>query len=372
MNIKSSFIRKRNNNYNVYIEYIDENGKIKQKSQGRYKNKKDAEKHLIDLKSSINNNKYIIPKDITLVDRCYKYIEDNTEDWSPYTISVRNSHMKNNISPFFKDTLLSEVTVYQVQKFANDLYKKFSPSSARVRYGFLRAVISESYRLREITENPCNFVKLPSKQDTFEANVYTKEEVKELIEKINGDIVEIPVLLMLLLGLRSGEATGLRWSDIDFENNIININQVLVNVGSEIIFKEPKTQKSERSLHSPEYLMSKLKQEKNKQNKLKLQGVLENKYNLVCLNSRLDPFKKTTLFTNFNKFLEKNNIRKIRIHDLRHTNATIMLLSGTNIKVVSERLGHSDIKISMNRYSHVLEEMDKEASKNLTNILFGN
>lgn len=93
---------------------------------------------------------------------------------------------------------------------------------------------------------------------------------------------------------------------------------------------------------------------------------------MVCLNSRLDPFKKTTLFTNFNKFLEKNNIRKIRIHDLRHTNATIMLLSGTNIKVVSERLGHSDIKISMNRYSHVLEEMDKEASKNLTNILFGN
>lgn len=215
-------------------------------------------------------------------------------------------------------------------------------------------------------------MKLPSKQDTFEANVYTKEEVKELIEKINGDIVEIPVLLMLLLGLRSGEATGLRWSDIDFENNIININQVLVNIGSEIMFKEPKTQKSERSLHSPEYLMFKLKQEKNKQNKLKLQGVLENKYNLVCLNSRLDPFKKTTLFTNFNKFLEKNNIRKIRIHDLRHTNATIMLLSGTNIKVVSERLGHSDIKISMNRYSHVLEEMDKEASKNLTNILFGN
>ena len=68
--------------------------------------------------------------------------------------------------------------------------------------------------------------------------------------------------------------------------------------------------------------------------------------------------------------VKRNNFRNIRIHDLRHTNATIMLLSGTNMKVVSERLGHSNIEISMNRYSHILEEMDKEASKNLSDLLF--
>ena len=75
-NIKSSFVRKRGNNYNVYIEYIDENNNLKQKSLGKYESKKDAEKHLIDLKSSINNNKFIISKDITFVDRVKKYYED--------------------------------------------------------------------------------------------------------------------------------------------------------------------------------------------------------------------------------------------------------------------------------------------------------
>lgn len=74
-NIKSSFIRKRGSNYNVYIEYIDENNNLKQKSLGKYESKKDAEKHLIDLKSSINNNKFIISKDITFVDRVKKYYE---------------------------------------------------------------------------------------------------------------------------------------------------------------------------------------------------------------------------------------------------------------------------------------------------------
>ncbi|WP_170827928.1 tyrosine-type recombinase/integrase, partial [Romboutsia lituseburensis] len=68
--------------------------------------------------------------------------------------------------------------------------------------------------------------------------------------------------------------------------------------------------------------------------------------------------------------LKANNLKQIRLHDLRHTNATLMLLSGTNMKTVSSRLGHTDIKISMNTYSHVLEEMDKDASNNLSQILF--
>ena len=86
--IKSTFIRKRGNNYNVIIEYYDNDNKIKQKSIARYTNKKEAEKHLIDLKSSINNNSYVISKDITFVDRYKKYIEDEHKHLSPGTINL--------------------------------------------------------------------------------------------------------------------------------------------------------------------------------------------------------------------------------------------------------------------------------------------
>ena len=122
-NIKSTFIRKRGNNYNVIVEYYDEKGKLKQKSVGKYDSKKEADKHLIDLKSSINKNKFVISKDITLVDRCYKFLEDNTNNLSPYTIKKRKSIIKASIEPFFKDTKLSEVTVYQLQQWANKIYK---------------------------------------------------------------------------------------------------------------------------------------------------------------------------------------------------------------------------------------------------------
>ena len=103
-NIKSTFIRKRGNNYNVIVEYYDEKGKLKQKSVGKYDSKKEADKHLVDLKSSINKNSFVISKDITLVDRCYKFLEDNTNNLSPYTIKKRKSIIKVSIEPFFTNT----------------------------------------------------------------------------------------------------------------------------------------------------------------------------------------------------------------------------------------------------------------------------
>ncbi|MFL8712591.1 tyrosine-type recombinase/integrase [Clostridioides sp. GD02377] len=371
MNIKSAFIRKRNNKFYVYVEYIEElTGKIKQKSYGSYEKKKDAEKHLIEIKSSMNNNKFVAPSSATLVDRCYKYIEINKNNWSPYTVVNRNSWVKNYIVPFFKNIKLVDINPSLIQSFINDIFNSGSFESAKVRCSFLGSVLKESYRLREITENPFDFVKFPTRENQFEIKVYDREEALLLIEKLNGSNIELPILLMLLLGLRIGEAIGLRWCDVDLDTCSVSVNQILIYVNSKIDFKEPKTLKSKRTLSVPKELVEKLKSEKLRQNKFKLQGTLENENNLICLNTNLSPFIPSALRKTFYDFINKNNLRKIRIHDLRHTNASLLLLGGTNMKVVSERLGHTDIQITMNRYSHVLEEMDKEASDNLSKILF--
>lgn len=372
INIKSAFIRERNGNFNVIIEYLDEaSNKYKQRSQGKYSTKKEAQKQLIELKNNINKNKSVICKDITLVQRCYAYVKENEDTWSHYTVTNRLSWIRNHFEPYWKNTLLKDVTVSNLQKFVNIIFKRFTAESSKVRYGFLRAILAECYRLREIPENPCDFIKLPKVKDTFEAEVYTKEEVKTLIDALDQHIIEPPILLMVLLGLRFGEACGLRWSDIDFDNNIINVNQIITyKPGNGFEFKDPKTESSKRSLHAPSELMQKLRKLKNDQNKLKLQSKLENKYDLVCLNGNLNPWTNPNLTTAYKRLLKANNLKQIRLHDLRHTNATLMLLSGTNMKTVSSRLGHTDIKISMNTYSHVLDEMDKDASNNLSQILF--
>ena len=131
-NIESTFIRKRGSNYNVYIEYINEEGKRKQKSLAKYDTKKEAEKHLIDLKSSINNNKYILSKDITFVERYKKYIYDPSRKLSPGTLKFRESDLKTNIEPFFKTTLLKDISPYLLQAYTNYLFDKYTKSSAAV------------------------------------------------------------------------------------------------------------------------------------------------------------------------------------------------------------------------------------------------
>ncbi|HFQ8798657.1 TPA: tyrosine-type recombinase/integrase [Clostridioides difficile] len=371
MNIKSAFIRKRGEKFHVYVEYVEEEtGKKKQKSYGSYEKKKDAEKHLIEIKSTINNNKFITPNKITLVERCYKYIIANEKNWSPYTTVNRKSWVNNYIEPFFKDTKLIDINPSLLQFFINKSFNNSTSSSAKVRYNFLSSVLKEAYRLKEISENPCDFVKLPHKENSSKIEIYNREEALLLIEKLNNSNIEIPILLMLTLGLRLGEATGLRWTDVDLNIGSVSVSQTLIYANNKIEFKEPKTSKSRRTLSAPDELIEKLKIEKLRQNKLKLQGILKNENNLVCLNKDYNPFLPATLRKSFHRFIKKNNLKNIRMHDLRHTNASLLLLGGTNMKVVSERLGHTDIQITMNRYSHVLEEMDKKASDNLSKILF--
>lgn len=370
-NIKSTFIRKRGNNYNVYIEYVDKDtGKLKQKSIAKYGLKKKAERHLIQIKADIQNKKYIISKDVTVADRCYRYIEENKNDWSPYTIKNRSSWVKLNIYPFFKDIRMTDLTVYQVQKFLNYLYESFTVESAKTRFGFFKSVIKECYRMKEINENLCDFVKTPKKQSNDIAEVYTKEETLQLFSMIENEDFELPIFLIALLGLRKGEVYGLTWDNIDFENNTVTVDKISIYIDKQLIFKTPKTKDSKRTLSAPAELMQKLEKEKMKQEELEKKDILDNEYNLVCLNRQIEPYKGDDLNRYFRKFCKENNFKQVRIHDLRHTNATLLLLSGTDMKTVSNRLGHTDIKITMNKYSHVLEEMDRKASDNLTDLLF--
>ncbi|HBF6217471.1 site-specific integrase [Clostridioides difficile] len=371
MNIKSAFIRKRGEKFHVYVEYVEEEtGKKKQKSYGSYEKKKDAEKHLIEIKSTINKNKFVAPNSVTLVERCYIYLEEKKDNFSPYTLRNRKSVIRNHIEPFFRDMKLIDISPSFLQTYVNKIYKKYSLNSAKNSISFLTALLHEAYRLREIQEDVSSFVITPNKKDTSVTNFYTKEEAQLLLERCLDTDLAIPIYFMLGLGLRFGEAVGVRWSDVQLNEGIINVRQTMVHVDGKVTFKSPKTTKSKRRLTAPAELMVLLKEEKLRQNKLKLQGILKNELDLICLNKKFQPWTQQKFFKPFKRLLESNNLRYIKLHELRHTNATLMLLSGTNIKTISERLGHTDIKITMNKYSHVLEEMDKEASENLSKILF--
>lgn len=369
-NVKSTFIRKRGNKYHVYIEYIDDNNNTKQKSQGSFINKKEADKLLIEIKNSVFNGKYIIPKNINFHQACLEHIKENSDTWSPSTIQ-NSTYMVNKHFSKFKNMSLENIKPIMLQTFFNEKHKDYSYSSLKDMFNFMNLVFKKAYRLKMIPENPCDFIEIKNKKSDFEAKFYSTEELKLLFEKIQGSTIELPVLIAALCGLRCGEICALRWSDIDFENKSITVNQTALFIrGQGLIYKEPKTDNSKRTLTVPDVLIDKLKSEKIRQNKLKLESYLDNYEDLVCLSRRNTPRVPQALTTTFGNFLDRNNLRRIRMHDLRHTNASVMLLSGVSMKVVSARLGHSDINFSMNKYTHILEELDHDASDKIANTLF--
>ena len=371
-NIKSSFVRKRGNNYNVYIEYIDEKTiKKKQKSQGSFKKKKDAEKLLIEIKNAINNNSLKAPTSKTFVDRCYDYYNDPVKDFSPTTLKRSNGVIGNYVTKFFRDTLLSDINVYMYQKYINYLYStNLKVSTIKEILNKTNAVLHECYRLKEIRENIPDFIILPKRTESSSLNIYTVEESKNILwQSEYFPIVEIPLNLFLLAGLRFGEMAGLLWEDIDFEKNTLMIRNNLVYVNGKYYLRKTKTDGSTRDITVPEHLMHLLKKEKIRQNKLKIQGLINNEHDVVCLNSKYKYWNNTSFTTAYKTFLNKINMRYVKLHSLRHSHATMLIASGTDMKTVSARLGHTDIKITLNIYSHILKEMDNTASNNIEKLL---
>jgi len=165
--------------------------------------------------------------------------------------------------------------------------------------------------------------------------------------------------------MRKGEILGLRWQDCDLENGFIRIQQTLVKANGKLSFQEPKTKGSIRTIVVPDFALQALKAHKVKQNEVKLRlGAAYEDHDLVVANWTGTMVLPTDINYDFKLACDFAGVPQIRFHDLRHTHATLLLQLGENPKVVSERLGHADVNITLNTYSHVLPTMQKDLAQN--------
>jgi len=181
------------------------------------------------------------------------------------------------------------------------------------------------------------------------------------------------LLFALETGIRPEEYQGLKWSDVDFENGLVSVRRAAIWLkGKSRTFEEPKTAKSRRSIPLSNILLSALKQHKAKQAKHILRkGEVFKRLRLVFAGVIGTPFDRNSVVRrHFKKILVKANLPKtIRLYDLRHTCATLLPLAGKNPKVVSERLGHASVVLTLDTYSHVLPTMQKSATEKLERLL---
>ncbi|WNS82402.1 site-specific integrase [Domibacillus sp. DTU_2020_1001157_1_SI_ALB_TIR_016] len=220
-----------------------------------------------------------------------------------------------------------------------------------------------------IKKNPASGVEKP-KVTSKETIIWNATEVSLFLKHSMSSPYYIAFLLAVTTGMRQGEILGLRWRDIDFENECLYIRQTLTHDG--IGFKEgTKSTAGNRSVGLDAVTIFNLKQHRKRiaSNKLKYGPAYLNSDLIVC-TSNGKPINPRNVLRTFYRLIAKANLPKIRFHDLRHTHASLMLQQGENIKLISERLDHSSVKITLDTYSHVLPNMQREASKRLANKLF--
>lgn len=200
-----------------------------------------------------------------------------------------------------------------------------------------------------------------------------QEEITQMFRCLVTEepVYQTLVAVLVYTGMRRGEAVGLRWGDIDFENSIIDINKQRIYVpGVGVFDDDPKTEGSKRTIKVPPSLITILQNWKEKQLEIKL--TFGDKYhNSDSVFTWVDgqPLNPDSVTKWFRRFIDKNGLPKIHIHSLRHTNASLLIANGIDIKTVSKRLGHANIQTTGNIYTHQIKSADEHASDMIDLVL---
>lgn len=315
----------------------------------------EAKRKLNELKQKIEMGDISEVSKVTVKGWLEKYLDVYCADLAATTKEGYSRYIRNHIIPVLGSIKLCELKPIHIQHFYNlEREKGYSEKTILQEHRILNRAFKKAKGNGILAMNPCESVDAPSPKER-EPDVYTEDEFLLLLEKLEGHKLEPIVLLAGMCGLRRGELMGLTWEDIDFEAGIISVERNTVPTTQGVITKEPKTTKGKRRFAIPPGVLSRLKQ---------IRGIGK-----IFLKDDGTEYHPSTVSRQFRVFLEKHNLRHIRLHDLRHFNATMMLKYGVTEREAQERLGHSNSEMTK-KYQHILKEMDTSSAEKINKVLY--
>jgi integrase len=203
-----------------------------------------------------------------------------------------------------------------------------------------------------------------------EIHPLTPHEARRFLATITGHRLEALFTVALAMGLRQGEALGLSWKDIDFAAGTLRVRHQLQRIDGQLVLVEPKSDRSRRDLVMPASIVERLQEHEQRQVSEKLwAGSRWVDSGLVFTNRGGGPVQARRVIEQFHQELAKAGLERRRFHDLRHSCATLLLVQGVSPRVVMEILGHSEIGLTMNTYSHVVPELQRDAAAKMESVL---
>jgi integrase len=294
------------------------------------------------------------PCKLTVGDFLTRWLENTArEKVGPTTYPRYKQVVNNQIAPYIGGLSLAKLSALDIEDFYAEMKRKGVPQASRRQAALvLTNALRHAVRLKMIPSAPTAGVTKP-KLDEREMLVLTDEQVKVFLKAARRTRHYALFVLAVATGLRRGELLALHWPDVDFDAATVTVRRTLVMVGQEFVLKEPKTKASRRTIAVPAFALDALHEHRKK---MVARGFADK---AVFCNCRGGFIRGYNLLRNsFQPILARAGLPKLRFHDLRHTHATGLLSRGLPIKAVSQRLGHSDVSITLRVYAHVLPADD--------------
>jgi len=371
--------------WQVVIDWTDEdhNRHRKTKSTGLKvadNTKRKAEQIMRELLNEYEQKISVNSTDILFSDYLIEWLDIVKLSVSANTFFNYKSTIENVIVPYFqkKSIRLYDLKPFQIQSFYGFKMQNDGVTGNTIKHyhANIHKALSYAVKMGRIKNNPADMVELP-KIEKFFPQYYTQDELKQLIHTVQGHELEPVIYLASKFGLRRGEIIGLRWSRIDLEKGILSIDGVVRDKGSsgskiKNMRWEPnaKTASSLRSFPLSDVTITYLKQLKETQNRKRQEKGYNHEWDdFVCVRSNGDLIPLEYVSRTFPVLCEQAGLKRIRFHDLRHTNISLLLEQGATMKELQEWAGHSSYSTTANIYAHIQPKTKEKLTAAIDELL---
>jgi integrase len=375
------FKRGKTWSYTVYVGRDSATGKKRYKQVGGFPTRRACEDALRLVVDRVRGGDYAESGSTTLEGFVDRWLTATCPTVRPTTAASYDAMLRHHVVPHIGDVKLVKLTALHLSSLYGELlasgYQKgrtargLSPTSVRYVHRIVNRALGDAVRWGLIARNPAANVD-PPRAATAEMSTWSAAEVRSFLESVNDDRLVAMWTMLCTTGMRCGEVLALRWEDIDLEARRVAVRRALVEVdGYELHFSEPKSARSRRSVKLDSDTGRLLASHRIRQLEERLVNGIGGKPDLVFTRPDGSPLQPQHVSQAFEDRSRRAGLRRIRLHDLRHTAATLALEAGIHPKIVSERLGHSTVQLTLDRYSHVVDEMQEAAADLLGRVIFG-
>lgn len=389
--MKGQLIKRSEGSWSIvlYLGRDPITGKKRKKWYTYRGNKKEAEKELTRLVYEVNTGAYVEPAKLTLAEYLQRWLNDYAKtNVGGKTLERYEEIVSKHLVPALGSMLLCNLKPLHIQSYYSQALQNgrlkrkkqstekcgLEPQTVLHHHRVLREALAQAVRWQLLIRNPADAVE-PPKPEPKEMHALDEAQTAWLLEVAKGTRFYVPVLLAVTSGMRRGEFLALRWKDLNIERGVVSVMRSVQQTKARIDFKAPKGRKGRnvrktRSIVLLPLTLEALTQHREIQDRQKERlGSTYEDEDLICARENGSLWKPNTFSSDFARLAKKAGLKGVRLHDMRHSHATQLLINGIHPKVVSERLGHSTVGITLDIYSHVLPGLQEDAAMKLDRAL---